>query len=496
MPPARSPNHHHRPLSSLPDALTSHVHHPARDENHPHHPDSTKRPPTAAPPHPHFRIRGGAPQLIRVAGFRDVFERYYNRLEEATCRFGPQDQVDCRCDTLHGTIECDVPRTETASLNADDSVLVVKAQIAEFETPPLAFKYSTSSCDESANTLLRPAALGYDDSTNTSMSSPPPGQNNQTHTDDKPADDDGEKETAIAQTDKSNIHARILAILSPQQRSNPGRRYTLLHECIAELVGTMFIVIFGVGSVCSAVLLKKDVALWHIATVWGFGVALAILATASVSGAHLNPAVSLALAIFRPNDFPSSKILPYWLAQYLGGIIGGAFNLMIFGPAFTHFEETNNIIRGQLNENFTNSALNTARAFGEYFPAPGGALPDWVISPAFAMLVEAWGTGILMFMILALTDPRQRIIRSKEMLPFYIGFTVAVLITLYAPLTQAGWNPARDFGPRVVAALAGWGKVAIPGPRNGFWVYIVGPKIGAPIGALAYDRLIRPGLLN
>lgn len=502
VPSARSPNHHHHPPpSSLPDALPSHPHHPAHDENRPHHPDTAKRPPdrfAAGPPAPHFHIRGGAPQLIRVAGFRDVFERYYNRLEQATCRFGPQDQVDCRCDTLLGTIECDVPRTETAFFNADDSVLVVKAQIAEFETPPLAFKYSTSSCDESANILLRPAALGYDDSTTTSMSSPPPGQNTQIQSNDKPAGNDDDKGTALAQSDspKSTIHARILAIISPQRRPNSGRQYTLLHECIAELVGTMFIVIFGVGSVCSAVLLKKEVALWHIATVWGFGVALAILATASVSGAHLNPAVSLALAIFRPNDFPSSKILPYWLAQYLGGIIGGAFNLLIFGPAFAHFEEQNNIIRGQLDDNFTKSALNTARAFGEYFPAPGGELPDGVISPAFAMLVEAWGTGILMFMILALTDPRQRIIRSKEMLPFYIGFTVAVLITLYAPLTQAGWNPARDFGPRIVAALAGWGRVAIPGPRNGFWVYIVGPKIGAPIGALAYDRLIRPGLIN
>jgi len=98
--------------------------------------------------------------------------------------------------------------------------------------------------------------------------------------------------------------------------------------------------------------------------------------------------------------------------------------------------------------------------------------------------------------ILALTDPRQKLIHNKEMLPLYIGFTVAVLISIYAPLTQAGWNPARDFGPRVVAALAGWGRIAIPGPRNGFWVYIIGPKIGAPLGALLYDVLVNPGLID
>ncbi len=112
------------------------------------------------------------------------------------------------------------------------------------------------------------------------------------------------------------------------------------------------------------------------------------------------------------------------------------------------------------------------------------------------MFVEAWGTSVLMFVILAITDPRQKIIRNKEMIPFYIGFTVAVLITLYAPFTQAGWNPARDFGPRLVAAMAGWGRIAIPGPRNGFWVYIVGPKIGAVVGAFMYDVFVNPGLTS
>jgi Major intrinsic protein len=75
------------------------------------------------------------------------------------------------------------------------------------------------------------------------------------------------------------------------------------------------------------------------------------------------------------------------------------------------------------------------------------------------------------------------------MTPYFIGFTVAVLISLFAPLTQAGWNPARDFGPRLVACFAGWWSVAIPGPRFGFWVYIVGPFVGAPLGAALYTAV-------
>lgn len=403
-----------------------------------------------------IRVEAGAPQLIRLAGFRDVFDRYYNRLDNAVCDFGPDDKVDCRCDTLQGTMECEVPRTHATCSEEQTDTFIVKAKVAEFESPPIVIRYHVTPFEDH-NVLMAP-----------------------------------DEDDAFQPERQSNLHLRILSYITGERTpKHPARSYTLFHQCIAECIGTMFIVVFGVGSVCAAVLTGTSQGLWQIATVWGFGVALAILATASISGAHLNPAVSLAMALFRPHDFSFGKLLPYWTAQYLGGVLGGAFNLMIYGPLFRHFEDTNNIVRGAAE------SVLTARAFGEYFPDPG-LVPDTialnVVSPAFAMFVEAWGTGILMFVILALTDPRQKIIQSKEMLPFYIGFTVAVLITLYAPLTQAGWNPARDFGPRVVAAMAGWGKVAIPGPRNGFWVYIIGPKIGAPIGALLYDLLINPGL--
>jgi glycerol uptake facilitator-like aquaporin len=107
------------------------------------------------------------------------------------------------------------------------------------------------------------------------------------------------------------------------------------------------------------------------------------------------------------------------------------------------------------------------------------------------MGVEALGTAVLVFVIFALVDHRNEA-RPLWLTPFFIGFTVAVLISIFAPITQAGWNPARDFGPRIVAFLAGWGDVAIPGPRNGFWIYIVGPLLGGPIGAALYDLVLRP----
>merc|ERR1719210_2729030 len=93
-----------------------------------------------------------------------------------------------------------------------------------------------------------------------------------------------------------------------------------------------------------------------------------------------------------------------------------------------------------------------------------------------------------MFVICAVTDKNNRFMnKANAMIPWVIGFTVSMLITVYAPLTQAGWNPARDFGPRLAALILGWGDCAIPGPRKGFWVYIIGPIVGATAGGLAYD---------
>src|SRR5438094_7686644 len=134
--------------------------------------------------------------------------------------------------------------------------------------------------------------------------------------------------------------------------------------------------------------------------------------------------------------------------------------------------------------------------FGEYFPNPAvfGTGPDAaaLISPLGAMGVEALGTAILMLVTFALSDPDNVAAPEPTLVPFFVGFTVAVLISLFAPITQAGWNPARDFGPRIVALLAGYGPIAIPGPRGGSWVYIAGPLLGGLGGGLLYERALRP----
>ena len=259
---------------------------------------------------------------------------------------------------------------------------------------------------------------------------------------------------------------------------------------VGEALGTFLLVLFGTGSVACAVLTGALQGLWQVATVWGFGVTIAIYSSAALSGAHLNPAVSLAFALLRPHSFPRARLLPYWLAQLVGAVLAGLVVWAAFAPFLARFELNEGLIRGAAGSE------RAAMIFGEYFPNPAifGTGPEAaaLVSPLAAMLIEALGTAILVLVIFALSDPDNAAAPEPTLVPFFVGFTVAVLISLFAPITQAGWNPARDFGPRLVAVLAGYGTVAIPGPQGGFWIYIVGPLLGAVVGGAIYDRLIGP----
>jgi len=266
----------------------------------------------------------------------------------------------------------------------------------------------------------------------------------------------------------------------------------LVRALLAEAIGTGMIVLIGCGSVCAT---RAGVysGIFQVASVWGLGVALAIYCTAEASGAHLNPAITLAFTLFRPqaHDMNLKKAALYVVAQFAGAILCGLINLLVYWGTFKAFERENNITRGEP------ASILTAMAFGEYFPNPdltkqpwnsGGVYNEDDVSVLHALLVEAWGAFILAFVIFNITHHKNGMCGPAA--PFFIGMTVSVLLALYAPITQAGWNPARDFGPRLVAACAGWGEVAIPGPRNGFWIYIVGPCMGAPLGAAFVEKLL------
>ncbi len=246
---------------------------------------------------------------------------------------------------------------------------------------------------------------------------------------------------------------------------------------------------FGLGSVHVAVLTGALTGLWQVAIVWGLGISLAIYALGSVSGAHMNPAMTAAFAMYR--DFPLKKVPAYVLAQLTGAVAAAATLYGLFHGLILRFEQMHSIVRGQ-----SGSELS-AMIYGNYFPNPAivgvNASALACVSQGQAMLAEALGTAFLAFFVFAMTHEHEGEKPAKILFGLMIGLTVSIIICVVAPLTGAGLNPARDFGPRLFAWAAGWGSVAIPGPRGGFFtVYILSPILGSLAGAGVFQLLMRP----
>ena len=174
----------------------------------------------------------------------------------------------------------------------------------------------------------------------------------------------------------------------------------------------------------------------------------------------MNPAVTLGMVLAGRMQ---KRLLPWYMAsQLLGGIAVGALLLLLLNAPIAQYEAAHAIVRG------APESVRTAMMFGEYFPNPGMAQPWLSIGIGTAALTEMIGTFVLVMMIFLLTEGCNVGRPAEGVSPVFIGGTVTAVISILAPLTQAGLNPARDFGPRIVAYFAGWGSVAIPGPQGSF----------------------------
>lgn len=254
---------------------------------------------------------------------------------------------------------------------------------------------------------------------------------------------------------------------------------TLKGQCIAEFLGTATIIFFGAGCVAAMKVAGASFGLWEICIVWGLAVAMAVYLTAGISGAHLNPAVSVALWLFA--NFEGRKVLPYTIAQIAGAFCSAALVYGLYHNLFLDYEQTHHMVRGSVE------SLDLAGVFSTY--------PNPHISVGQAFLVEMVITAIMMALIMALTDDGNGLPRGP-MAPLLIGFLIAIIGAAMGPLTGFALNPARDFGPKLFAWVAGWGNVAFTGARDipYFLVPIFGPLIGASLGAFGYRALIANNL--
>jgi glycerol uptake facilitator protein len=236
-------------------------------------------------------------------------------------------------------------------------------------------------------------------------------------------------------------------------------------ELLAEFLGTFVLIALGDGVVAMVVLLGKG-GYASITLGWGLAVMFGICVAGRVSGAHLNPAVTLALAVFR--DFPWRKVVPYALAQVAGAFAGAALVYANYLPAFRKFDP---------------ELEKTAGVFTT-FPL----FPDaWM----FGLLDQVVGTALLVGLILAITDPRNQPV-AAALNPIMVGLVVVAIGVSWGGMHGYAINPARDFGPRLFTLVAGFRNTGFN--THAVWVPIVGPILGGLLGALAYDRLVRPFL--
>lgn len=252
------------------------------------------------------------------------------------------------------------------------------------------------------------------------------------------------------------------------------KQHSLLGQCIAEFIGTGLLIFFGVGCVAALVLTGAEFGQWEVSIIWGMGVAIAIYCTAGVSGAHINPAVTIALASF--HGFEKRKVLPYIISQLLGAFCSAALIYILYSNLFVDYEIANGFLRS------SEAAISSAGIFSTY-PHPS-------LSMLGAFSVEFVITAVLMFTILALGDENNGAPRGA-MNPLLIGILIAVIGGSLGPLTGFAMNPARDFGPKLFAYLAGW-EFALSGAKEipYFIVPILGPIFGACFGGWAYPKLI------
>ncbi len=271
--------------------------------------------------------------------------------------------------------------------------------------------------------------------------------------------------------------------MATQAVEKPSALAGIWGEMIGEFFGTMILILFGDGVVATFGLFTSvnpaASGSWTIiAFGWGFAVMLGIYVAGAISGAHINPAVTLALAATRRH--PWSKVLPYWGAQVLGAFVAGGILYFVYQGALVHALAANHLGIGDIASS----------------PTFGGKGFGWIFYTGHRDFVglfgsfgdEFLGTALLLGLILAITDARNQPVQAN-LNPLIIGFLIVAIGLSFGLNTGYAINPARDFGPRLWIAIVS-GGASLAADNYYFWVPIVGPLLGGVVGAFIFDYTI------
>ena len=243
-------------------------------------------------------------------------------------------------------------------------------------------------------------------------------------------------------------------------------------EVAAEFLGTFILIVFGVGVVAQVVLSGNQNGNYlSINLGWGLAVTMAIYVAGGISGAHLNPAVTLALALH--GRFSWKKVFPYCLAQLTGAFVASGAVYATYREALNKFDHGVRQLTGP---------LATAGIWATY-------PQDFLTTFPGGLIDQIMGTALLVLLIFALGDRRNRP-PDDNLAPLLVGALVALIGMTFGYNAGYAINPARDFGPRLFTAMAGWGGEVFRTHDHWWWVPIVGPCLGGWLGGLCYEVFI------
>src|SRR3954468_4708350 len=233
----------------------------------------------------------------------------------------------------------------------------------------------------------------------------------------------------------------------------------LRRELLAEFFGTFVLIVFGVGVVAQVVLSRQTAGAYlSINIAWGIAVAMGCYVAAGVTGAHLNPAVTVALAVRRA--FPWGRVLPYALAQLGGAFVASAVVFLTYHEALNAFDGGVRQVLG---------AHGTAGIWATY--------PQPFLSTMGGFIDQVVGTALLVTVIFGIMDGRNSPVPAG-LAPVVVGLLVVLIGATFGFNAGYAINPARDFGPRLFTFIGGWGGEVFRAGNGWWWVPIVAPCVG------------------
>jgi MIP family channel proteins len=243
-------------------------------------------------------------------------------------------------------------------------------------------------------------------------------------------------------------------------------------ELAAEFLGTFVLIVFGCAVVAQVVLSGQQNGQYlSINFGWGLAVTMGVYVAGGITGAHINPAVTIAIAVHR--GFPWAKVLPYCLAQTAGAFAASAVVFLTYHEALNHFD-------GGVRQVIGDQA--TAGIWATY-------PQDFLSNVPGGLIDQIVGTALLVGVIFALSDEKN-MPPASNLAPVLVGALVLLIGMTFGYNAGYAINPARDFGPRCFTAVAGWGTEVFAAKNHWWWVPIVGPIIGGVLGGFVYDLFI------